>query len=187
MNNTQTDFYWKRQPSGQYVARHGFWVYTVWRNDRAAKGRQWVLEGYPEGNPNAVQARTGLATARVAKLAAEHTGCFICGRRFPFGTLKPQPGRSQLSYPTWVCRDEGPCRVERDRLTAKRDRHDAPRNYADTLAEIVKAKARVRQLESDALKLHDKARELGTTEDELRAIEQQHGFGLPAVQGGNDA
>ena len=171
---TTTDFYWKRQPEGGYIARHGFWVYNVYRNDRAAKGRQWVLKAWPEGNPESAQERTGLATARVAKLAGEHTGCFICGRRFPLGTLKPQPGRSQLSYPTWVCRDEGPCRAERDRLTAKREQHDAPRNYADTLAEIVKLKARVRQMETDALVLRTRAIELGTPEDEIRKIEMAH-------------
>jgi hypothetical protein len=180
MNSTQT-FTWKRQPDGHYVARHGFWVYDVWRNDRAAKGRQWNLTAYPEANAEAAQERSGFANLKTARLAAERTHCFICGRHFPFGTLKRQPGRSQLSYPTWVCRDEKPCRAERDRLTGERERADAPRDYADTLAEIVKAKARVRQLESDALKLHDKARELGTPEHELRAIEQQHGFGLPAI------
>lgn len=171
-----TDFYWKRQPSGQYVARHGFWVYTAWRNPLSAKRRQWNLMAYPEANPEAAQERSGFDSARTAKTVAERTHCFTCGRAFPFGTMKPQPGRSQLSYPTWVCRDEKPCRAERDRLTARREQEQAPADYADALAEIVKLKSRVRQLEADALTLHDKARRLGTTEDELRAIEQQHGF-----------
>lgn len=119
MNTQNPEFTWKRQPEGGYVARHGFWVYNVYRNDRAAKGRQWNLKAWPEGNPEAAQERTGLATATVAKLAATHTGCFICGRHFPFGTLKRQPGRSSTAYPTWVCRDEQQCYVERKRITAE--------------------------------------------------------------------
>lgn len=174
---TTTEFTWKRQPSGQYVARHGFWVYTAWRNPLSAKGRQWNLMAYPEANPEAAQERSGLSTLAVAKKAAERTNCFTCGRHFPFGTLKREPGRSQLSYPTWVCRDEGPCRAERTRLTAAHRQEQAPIDYSDTLSEIVKLKARVRQLEADALALHDKARELGTPETELRAIEAKHGFG----------
>jgi hypothetical protein len=109
---------WKRQPSGQYVGRHGFWVYTVWRNDNAARGRQWVLEGYPEANPNATQKREGFSSAKLAKLAALRTHCFICGRWVPFGTLKRDLTRSALRQPIWICREEGPCRAERDRITA---------------------------------------------------------------------
>jgi hypothetical protein len=165
---------WKRQPMGEYVARHGFWVYTVFRNTQAAKGRQWVLEAYPEGNMDDSHARTGFDTARTAKTAALGTHCFICGRTRPFGTLKRQPGRSQLSYPTWVCRDEKPCRAERDRLTAERERKLAPGNYASALQEIVSLKARVRKMETDALTLRTRAIEVGVPEDEIRQIESAH-------------
>ena len=178
---TDTDFTWKRQPGGGYVARHGFWVYNVYRNDRAAKGHQWVLKAWPEGNPEAAQERTGLHTAQVAKKAAQGTHCFICGKTKTLGELKRKPGQSQLSYPTWVCRDEKLCHAERKWRRDRHEREQAPADYASALSEIVKLKSRVRQLEADALALHDKARELGTPEYELRAIEQQHGFGLPGI------
>jgi hypothetical protein len=119
MNNTQNpEFTWKRQPDGHYVARHGFWVYDVWRDDRAARGHQWNLTAYPEANPESAQERTGFDRASTAKTAAAHTGCFICGRAFPFGTLKRDPTRSALRQPVWVCREEEQCHAERDRITA---------------------------------------------------------------------
>ena len=177
MNNTQTDFTWKRQPSGQYVARHGFWVYTAWRNADAAKGRQWVLEGYPEGNPDAAQARTGFSNAKGARLAAERTHCFVCGRAFPFGTLKLQATarRSQLSYPTWQCRDEGPCYAERKRITAVGYADE----YASALAEIRDLKAKVRRLEVGAYNLRVRALASGMTSGEDIDRIERESIGLP--------
>jgi hypothetical protein len=175
MNNTQTqEITWKRQPGGEYVGRLGFWVYTVFRNDRAARGHQWVLETYPEANMDDSQARRGFQSAKLAKQAAR-SGCFLCGRRVPFHTLKLIESRNQLSYPVWQCRDTGPCQEERDRITAERERAEAPRDYADALAEIVKLKTRVRKLETDALALRTRAIELGTSEAEIRRIEHCQG------------
>jgi hypothetical protein len=123
MNNTEKlEITWKRQPDGKYVGRHGFWVYTVYRDKFAARSRQWRLEGYPEGNPEAVQVRTSFDSAYTAKQAALHTNCFICGRHVPFGTLEPhhfEKSRNWMAH-SWRCRDIEPCQAERARLTAER-------------------------------------------------------------------
>jgi hypothetical protein len=163
---------WKRLPDGQYVARHGFWVYTVFRNSRAARGRQWTLEAYPEANMDASQARTGFSNAHVAKLAALRTNCFICGRTVPFGTLEPyhREKSRNLMIHTWRCRDHGPCEDERDKLLAV----SAADEYASALADIVAAKARVRKLETAALELRAKALAQGTPADEIDRIEKIH-------------
>jgi hypothetical protein len=120
-NNETQEITWKRQPDGEYVGRHGFWVYTVFRDKRAARGRQWVLEAYPEGNMDDSHARKGFDTARTAKQAALRTNCFVCGRHVPFGTLEPhntEKSRNWMVH-TWRCRDREPCQAERDRLTGE--------------------------------------------------------------------
>lgn len=104
---------WKRQPMGEWVTRHGFWVYTVFRDNHAGKGRQWVLEGYPEANMDDSQARTGFDTLKTAKYAALRTRCFRCGRWVPFGTLE------KVRKGAWCCRDTGPCEAEQARQSAE--------------------------------------------------------------------
>lgn len=121
MNSTQTqEFTWKRQPTGEQLARHGFWVYTVYRDLTTRKGRQWVLKAWPEGNPDDYQVRTGFSSASTARQAATHTPCFFCGRRLPFGTLEPdQKDNTRLIVSTWRCRDHEQCQAERARISAE--------------------------------------------------------------------
>jgi hypothetical protein len=111
---------WKRQPMGEYVARHGFWVYTVFRDAAERRGdRQWTLEAYPEGNMDDSQARTGFDTARTAKLAALSTRCALCNRHMPFGELEAYGDKPRALAKTWRCRDRGPCEAEQARQSAE--------------------------------------------------------------------
>jgi hypothetical protein len=162
---------WKRQRSGQYVARHGFWVYTAWLDARQPRGRHWNLEAYPEGNPDAKQNRSGFDSASTAKAAALHTSCYICGRHVPFGTLEPyhhEKSRNWMVH-SWRCRDTEPCLAERDLIIARTH----VQTYERLLTEITEAKAKVRRLETAALKLREHALSTGTTEEELYRIEHR--------------
>jgi hypothetical protein len=108
MTTTDTaELTWTRSTTGNYIARHAFWVYSVGRNDSQPKGQQWYLEAWPEAHIEAVQRRTGFHTMKLAKAAASGTRCDNCGRHVPFGSLETEKPHNR--WPVWRCRDRETC------------------------------------------------------------------------------